>query len=183
MYNKPLVLNGNKITVVYNKMYENVAKMVLKYYDTEQFTNTLFSVCVLINENSEIVDFRNEFPNFDKYIYYQLRNIYLYPEYVIYEHMGQFDEVWDYSAKNIEYYPHSEIKEIACFMPLRYIDMPIIEPKENYKYDIGFIGTLTPFREDMIARITKFWTNDYCRVKILNGYSYSELYANSADVL
>ena len=36
-FNSVLYSRGKHILVVYNKMEENVAKMVLRYYDTEEF--------------------------------------------------------------------------------------------------------------------------------------------------
>lgn len=180
IYNKILRINGNYVTVLYTKMNETVAKMVMQHYDTPNFKGNLFVINVLTDANSNDIDFRGQCPGGLKYIYYQLQNLYLYPEYVIHEHMDQFDEIWDFSQKNIEYYPE-DVKPKVCFMPLRYVDIPKIESKDEYRYDIGFIGTITPFRQEMLSRITKYWTDDYCRVKIINGYPYSELYDEISD--
>lgn len=179
-YNKILRINGRHINVIYTKMYETVAKMVVKYYDNDHFHNTLFVINVLTDENSNDIDFRGNCPGASTYIYYQLNNLYLYSEYVAHEHMDQFDEIWDFSNENIKYYPY-DVKDKVCFMPLRYIDVPKIEPKDEYKFDIGFIGTLTPFRQDMISKITKYWTDETCRFKYIGGVPYQELYDEVAD--
>ena len=68
MYKNILVLKGNYIFVVYTKMYETVAKMVMKYYDTSQFDETLFVINVLVDENSNDIDFRQFCQNAKKYI-------------------------------------------------------------------------------------------------------------------
>ncbi len=175
MFNKILVLKGKSIFVIYTKMYETVAKMVLQHYDTEQFNRSVFVINVLVDENSNDIDFRQYYPNADHYIYYQLNNLSLYPEYVVHEYMDQFDEIWDFGKVNMNYYPE-DVKYKVWYMPLRYVDIPKIPQKEDYRYDIGFIGTLTPFRQDMISRITKYWTDDYCRIKIINGQPYSDIY-------
>lgn len=179
-YNKILRKNGKNISVVYTRMYETVAKMVLKYYDTSEYSKVLFVVNVLTDSQSNNIDFRGNCPGGSKYIYYQLQNLFLYPENVAHEYMDQFDEIWDCSHENLKYYPE-DVKEKAKFMPLRYVDIPKIEPKENYKYDLGFIGTLTPFRQETLSRISKYWTNDSCSVKIITGIPYQDLYDEIAD--
>lgn len=179
-YNRIIRINGNYVTVLYTKMYETVAKMVMQHYDNIQFRGNLFVINVLTDENSNDIDFRGQCPGGIKYIYYQLQNLFLYPEYVIHEHMDQFDEIWDFSICNINYYDET-LKEKVFFMPLRYVDIPKIEPQDNYKYDVGFIGTLTPYRQDELSRITKYWTNDFCKIKIISGYPYSELYDEIKD--
>lgn len=180
MFKQILVLKGNGIFVFYTKMYETVAKMVLQHYDTEQFNRSVFVINVLTDENSNDINFREYCPNAERYIYYQTKNLSFYPEYVIPEHMNQFDEIWDSSKFNMNYYPE-DAKDKVWYMPLRYVNIPKIQPKEEYKYDIGFIGTLTPFRQDMLSRITKYWTDDYCRVKTISGVPYSQLYDEIAD--
>lgn len=179
-HKKILTLRGKTIGVVYTSMYETVAQMILQYYDTEEFYNTLFVVNCLTYEDSNDIDFRSYCRNWSKYIYYQLNNLYIFPEYVANEHMSQFDEIWDSSKFNMNYYPE-DVKDKVWYMPLRYVNIPKIQPKEEYKYDIGFIGTLTPFRQDMLSRITKYWTDDYCRVKTISGVPYSQLYDEIAD--
>ncbi len=174
-YNEILRLDGKLITVLYTKMYEIVAKMVLKYYDTNQFSGSVFVVNALVNENSEDIDYRNNYPGGVRYIYYQLNNLQLNPEYVIPEYMNQFDEIWECNQPNLHFY-NQDVKDKVVFMPLRHVDIPKIPLKDEYKYDIGFIGTLTPGRQDMLFRITKYWTDDYCRVKIISGNPYSEIY-------
>lgn len=180
MFNNILVLKGNRIFVIYTKMYETVAKMVLQHYDTPQFDRGVFVVNVLVDENSNNMDFRKYCPNGNIYIYYQLNNLSIYPDYVVHEYMNQFDEIWDFSKININYYPE-DVKDKVWYMPLRYVDIPKIPPKDNYRYDIGFIGTLTPFRQDMLFRITKYWTDDYCKVKIISGQPYSDIYDEIID--
>ena len=179
-FNTILILKGTNIKVVYTKMYETVAKMVLQHYDTPQFNNNLFIITILTDENSNNIDFREAYPNYDKYIYYQLQNLTLYPEYKSHEYIGQFDEIWDFSHLNIEMYPE-ELKERIWYMPLRYVDIPKIPPRENYRYDIGYVGILTPNTQDMLYRITRYWTDSYCRVKIISGYSYTDSYNDIAD--
>jgi len=180
MYNKILTLEGNNIIVIYTKMYETVARMVLKYYDTEQFEKTAFVINVLVDENSNDIDYRTTFPNWNKYIYYQLNNLFLYSEDVAEEHMNQFDEIWECTQAHNKYYPQDVISKVV-FMPLRYINLPKIEPKEEYKYDLCFIDTITPFRGETISRLTKYWTNDYCKVKTINGYPYTEMADDISD--
>lgn len=180
MFNKLLVFKGKTIFVLYTKMYETVAKMVLQHYDTPQFERSVFVINVLVDENSNNIDFRQYCANGNKYIYYQLNNLSIYPEYVIHEHMNQFDEIWDFSKINMNYYPE-DVKSKVWYMPLRYVNIPKISSKDNYRYDIGFIGTLTPFRQDMISRITKYWTDEYCRVKFISGQPYSDIYDEIID--
>lgn len=180
MFNKLLVFKGKTIFVLYTKMYETVAKMVLQHYDTPQFERSVFVINVLVDENSNNIDFRQYCANGNKYIYYQLNNLSIYPEYVIHEHMNQFDEIWDFSKTNMNYYPE-DVKYKVWYMPLRYVNIPKISSKDNYRYDIGFIGTLTPFRQDMISRITKYWTDEYCRVKFISGQPYSDIYDEIID--
>jgi hypothetical protein len=133
-----------------------------------------------VDENSNNMDFRKYCPNGNIYIYYQLNNLSIYPDYVVHEYMNQFDEIWDFSKININYYPE-DVKDKVWYMPLRYVDIPKIPPKDSYRYDIGFIGTLTPFRQDMLFRITKYWTDDYCKVKIISGQPYSDIYDEIID--
>lgn len=179
-YNKILVFNGNVISVLYTKMYETVAKMVLQHYDTKQFANTIFVINTLVDENSENIDFRAAYPGARLYIYYQLNNLQLNPEYAISEYMSQFDEIWESNQPNIQFYG-DDVKDNVVFMPLRYVDIPKVPKKEDYKYDIGFIGTLTPSRQEALFKITKCWTDDYCKVKIMSGYPYSELYDDISE--
>lgn len=179
-YNEILVLNGKITSIIYTKMYETVAKMVLQYYDTKQFANTIFVINTLINENSENIDYRTVYPGARQYIYYQLNNLQLNPEYCIPEYMSQFDEIWECNQPNMPFY-NEDVKDKVVYMPLRYVDIPKVPKKDTYKYDIGFIGTLTPSRQDMLFRITKCWTDDYCKVKIMSGYPYSELYDDISE--
>ena len=173
-YKTPIQIKGNVITVIYTKMDETVAKMVLHYYDTPQFNGTLFAVNCLVNGDDVDIDYRTQYPGYKNYIYYQLNNLYNYPEYVAIEHMNQFDEIWDCSINNIERYPE-EAKNKGVFMPLRYIEVQKIEPIDEYRYELCFIGVITPSIAEMLSRLSKYWTNDYCKIKLLNGYPYSEL--------
>lgn len=180
MFNKLLTLKGGNIFVVYTKMYEMVAKMVLKYYDTTQFKKTVFVINVLVDENSNTINFRDYYPNGDKYIYYQLNNVKLHPEYISIEYMNQFDEIWDVSQVNISCYD-IDLKERVEFMPLRYVDIPKIPPKNEYKYDIGFLGTISYNAYSVLYRTTKWWDDEYCTLKLINGYSYMDCLDELSD--
>lgn len=179
-YNEILVLDGKGISVLYTKMYETVAKMVLQYYDFYQFVNTVFVVNTLVDENSENVDYRSMCPGARQYIYYQLNNLQLNPEYIALEYMSQFDEIWECNQSNMAFY-NDDVKDKVVYMPLRYVDIPRVPKKDSYKYDIGFIGTLTPSRQDMLFRISRCWTDDYCKIKTITGYPYSELYDDISE--
>ena len=180
-FNSVLFTSGSHILVVYNKMEETVAKMVLQYYDTEMFDGTVFVLKVLTNEYSEDIDFRGKFPGWNKYIYYQLDHLIIHPEYMSPEHISQFDEIWDFALENTWQYPE-EINDKVYFMPLRYVNIPKIPPQDEYKFDIGFIGSLTTFRFDWITKITQYKSDKYCRVKVITGgVPYSQLYDEVAD--
>lgn len=180
MYKNILVLKGNYIFVVYTKMYETVAKMVMKYYDTSQFDETLFVINVLVDENSNDIDFRQYCQNAKKYIYYQLNNVKLHPEFISIEHMVQFDEIWDVSLVNISCYD-DDIKNKVVFMPLRYINIPKVMPKDNYKYDICFLDTISYNAYSILYRSTKWWDDEYCTLKLINGYPYMDCLDEISD--
>lgn len=180
MYKNILVLKGNYIFVVYTKMYETVAKMVMKYYDTNQFDETLFVINVLVDENSNDIDFRQYCQNAKKYIYYQLNNVKLHPEFISIEHMVQFDEIWDVSLVNISCYD-DDIKNKVVFMPLRYINIPKVMPKDNYKYDICFLDTISYNAYNILYRSTKWWDDEYCTLKLINGYPYMDCLDEISD--
>ena len=180
MYKNILVLKGNYIFVVYTKMYETVAKMVMKYYDTNQFDETLFVINVLMDENSNDIDFRQYCQNAKKYIYYQLNNVKLHPEFISIEHMVQFDEIWDVSLVNISCYD-DDIKNKVVFMPLRYINIPKVMPKDNYKYDICFLDTISYNAYSILYRSTKWWDDEYCTLKLINGYPYMDCLDEISD--
>lgn len=180
MYKNILVLKGNYIFVVYTKMYETVAKMVMKYYDTNQFDETLFVINVLVDENSNDIDFRQYCQNAKKYIYYQLNNVKLHPEFISIEHMVQFDEIWDVSLVNISCYD-DDIKNKVIFMPLRYINIPKVMPKDNYKYDICFLDTISYNAYSILYRSTKWWDDEYCTLKLINGYPYMDCLDEISD--
>ena len=180
MYKNILVLKGNYIFVVYTKMYETVAKMVMKYYDTSQFDETLFVINVLVDENSNDIDFRQYCQNAKKYIYYQLNNVKLHPEFISIEHMVQFDEIWDVSFVNISCYD-DDIKNKVVFMPLRYINIPKVMPKDNYKYDICFLDTISYNAYSILYRSTKWWDDEYCTLKLINGYPYMDCLDEISD--
>lgn len=171
---------GKYVTVVYRPLYETVAKMVIQHYDDPRFEKTVFSINVLTNCDAENIDFRIEYPG-DKYIYYQLDHLAFHPECLAPEYINQFDEIWDFGIENILWCYPEELVEKAHFMPLRYVDIPKIEPKKDYKYDLGFIGTLTQFRFDNLYNITQYWTNNSCRLLTINGLPYSELYNEVSD--
>ena len=172
-------MNGNAVSVVYNRMYEVVARMIIQHYDTAEFDGCLFVVKTLLDGDNNIIDFRKDYPA-KKYIYYQIDHLGIHPEYISYEHMNQFDEIWDFGVENLKYYP-DDMKQKVSFMPMRYVEIPKIEPRETYKYDIGFVGTLTPLRQETICKLTKYWTNQCCSVKIMQGVPYSELYDDLAE--
>lgn len=180
MYKNILILKGNYIFVVYTKMYETVAKMVMKYYDTNQFDETLFVINVLVDENSNDIDFRQYCQNAKKYIYYQLNNVKLHPEFISIEHMVQFDEIWDVSLVNISCYD-DDIKNKVVFMPLRYINIPKVTPKDNYKYDICFLDTISYNAYSILYRSTKWWDDEYCTLKLINGYPYMDCLDEISD--
>ena len=180
MYKNILVLKGNYIFVVYTKMYETVAKMVMKYYDTSQFDETLFVINVLVDENSNDIDFRQYCQNAKKYIYYQLNNVKLHPEFISIEHMVQFDEIWDVSLVNISCYD-DDIKNKVVFMPLRYINIPKVMPKDNYKYDICFLDTISYNAYSILYRSTKWWDDEYCTLNLINGYPYMDCLDEISD--
>lgn len=173
MYNKLLNLKGKHIFVIYTKMYETVAEMVLKYYDNDQFDRTVFAVNILVDEDSNDVDFRQYCVDGNRYIYYQLNNLIINPEYAALEHMLQFDEIWDVSLVNMECYDES-IRDRVTFMPIRYMDIPKIESKDEYKYDICCFGTITSNAYSILYRNTKWWDGDYCRLKWIDGYPYTD---------
>lgn len=161
-------------------MYETVAKMVMKYYDTNQFDETLFVINVLVDENSNDIDFRQYCQNAKKYIYYQLNNVKLHPEFISIEHMVQFDEIWDVSLVNISCYD-DDIKNKVVFMPLRYINIPKVTPKDNYKYDICFLDTISYNAYSILYRSTKWWDDEYCTLKLINGYPYMDCLDEISD--
>lgn len=177
MFRKILFLQGKHISVYYTKMYETVAKMVLNYYDNDQFDSTLFVINVLVDEYSNDIEFRNYGIKQKKYIYYQLNNAVLHPEYISLEYMQQFDEVWEVSLANIPYYGE-DIKGKVVFMPLRFVDIPKIESKNEYKYDICVLNTI---KENFLSRITKWWDDPYLRMKLISGYSYTDCLDELAD--
>lgn len=173
MYNKLLTIEGENIVVLYTKMFEIIAKMVLQYYDKYQFGQTVFVINTLVDEKSDDIDFRQYIPNRNKYIYYQLNDIVSHPEYVSLEHMLQFDEIWDVSLANIPEYDE-DLKSKVVFMPLRYVDIPKVEPKDDYKYDICVFGPITRNGTSVLYRNTKWWDDEYCRMKWINGYAYTD---------
>lgn len=180
MYNNILVLKGNGIFVIYTKMYETVAKMVLQHYDTKQFDKTVFVINVLVDENSNDIDFRQYCPNADRYIYYQLNNVKLHPEYISIEHMIQFDEIWDMSLFNMSCYD-VDLKDKVEFMPLRYVDIQKIAPKNEYKYDVCFLDTISYNAYSILYRSTKWWDDEYCTLKLINGYPYMDCLDEISD--
>jgi len=173
MLNKLLTLKGKHIFAIYTKMYETVAEMVLKYYDNDQFDRTVFVVNALVDEDSNDVDFRQYCVDGNRYIYYQLNDLVTHPEYAALEHMIQFDEIWDVSLVNMECYDES-IRDRVTFMPIRYMDIPKIPPKGEYKYDICVLGVLNSHANNIIYGNTKWWDTDYCTLKIISGYPYTD---------
>lgn len=165
---------GKYIVVATGNYLQGITEMVLKYYDTEEFSGMLIN----INQDIDIqhLDAITSRYNIDRAIYYNLEHIGLrtlnindISNYWTNERLNfignHYNEIWDFLIENTDTYPDT-IKSKVIFKPLRHVDLPKIQ-RTDFRYDIIFHGIVdTDCRRDIVEVLTR--TSDI-RTCILTG--------------
>jgi len=147
-----------------NIFFDNVATMVLDYFDVPDRNNTIFVLGSYAFQ--PISYFRSNFPN-KKIVIYQLEQMmggqnFNNPHTIIKNIVGA-DEIWDYDHLNIHWMSKFDVK-VDRLVPMLYSKK--LEwntaPQENPDFDSIFMGFLT---KDRFEFFRKFQRDSYGKLK------------------
>lgn len=138
------LVTGRYVTVFQWSHYlDDVTKMILEHYDTNEYADSVFLLCV--NLKYPIHQIREIFPG-KRLIIYQLEQLVscntLFPVDFIVDSCRYVDEVWDYDALNMVYYEKYTSFKGAKFMPFRYCKSLERIPNSERDIDVLFYGSL-----------------------------------------
>ncbi len=161
----------------YNKFFDHVSKMLLEYYDNEQYTNTVFILGTYCFHPYEY--FQQLYPD-KRIIIYQLEQLYSggfswHSVDTVIENIRPATEIWDYDVLNIKFLEWKNIK-VDKFVPFRYTNS--IYVADNWKsecdIDILFYGFINERRFKIFNDLQSRLYNKYSIVW-LYGIDYEKL--------
>lgn len=183
-----LEINGKYIIInEYNHYFDHVAKMLLEYYDTHDYNDTVFLLGVYCKTPMEY--FRELYPG-KKLIVYQLEQLFSGgfnwhdPKSII-TNIKKADEIWDYDLLNITYLKWHEVI-VDKFSPMRYTNS-LYNPSitnSNCDIDVLFYGFINERRFKILQTLQSAF---YDKISIvwLYGIDYEHLdeYINRSKII
>jgi hypothetical protein len=136
-----------------NKFFNNVAEMLLEYFDVPERNNNLFVLSSYIH--NPVDKFRILYPK-HKIIIYQLEqmlscNTFYNPEKVAKNIIGA-DEIWDYDPLNIEWLSWRGIK-VDRLVPMLYTKSLEWKERKDPTLDLVFLGVMNKKRFDFFSNL------------------------------
>lgn len=156
--------------IAMNEIWQDVHDMVSENYLGDFESNDIISIGTAAFQKMHHL--REEFPNFEKYISYQLEPLtddHWHSKEKIIENLHGADEVWDYDLENINVLKEYGIN--AKYKPFLYTEsLKRVHNCENPDIDILFYGTLTKERLEILRIIS-----DYFNIVILRSFTGKKL--------
>ena len=160
MKGKHNIIYGKYIKVwQHNRYFNHISEMLLHYYDTSEYDNTLFILGSYINYKKDF--FQKIFPN-SKIIVYQLEQLMRtkkpwnsVPQII--NNLKSYDIIWDMDHLNKEYlekYKNIEVQKVQPFLYTPSLKNENID-NENCDIDVLFYGFVNERRSEILLDIQK----------------------------